>query len=111
MIQYICDICGRKIEVEKHPHFKVSVEIEAVQPPSASPASLLREAEEDDDFLSWEERYLQGEEIDDLEDLEEEPDRERIKSLQFDLCADCFGRYLSDPLMGKLPRTFGFSQN
>lgn len=102
MIHYSCDRCRRRIDPSKEIRHVVRIEVQAVLEPPA-----YDELEDDRDHLM---------EIDDLLDamdlLEEDfPQEDLPQQLRFDLCSDCYRKYIQNPLGSETSLHVGFSSN
>jgi hypothetical protein len=102
MIHYSCDRCKRTIDPAKEIRHVVRIEVQAVLEP-LPPGEL----DEDRDHLM---------EIDDLLDAMDLDDEDLLpddvpQQLRFDLCSDCYRKYLQDPLGLETPLHVGFSPN
>jgi hypothetical protein len=101
MIHFSCDRCKRMIETDHEPRCVVRIEVDVVLEPSA-----VNQGDEDRDYLN---------EIDgailamDLDDGFCDPDGPLRRS--YDLCPECYQRFLRDPLGTESNMHFGFSHN
>jgi hypothetical protein len=102
MIHYSCDRCKRVIDPAKEVRHEVSIEVQTILEPSGS-----YDPDEDRDYLDEIDEALMSIELDgDEYGMEETP-----RKLRFDLCSECFRRYIQDPLNAELPLHVGFSEN
>ena len=102
MIHYTCDRCHRRIDPTQEIRHVVRVEVQAVLEPLP-----YDELEDDRDHL------LEIDELLDAMDLEDEdllPD-DLPRQLRFDLCSDCYRKYIRDPLGLEASVNIGFSAN
>ncbi|MGE0756426.1 MAG: hypothetical protein AB7F89_25795 [Pirellulaceae bacterium] len=102
MIQYCCDRCKRVLDSTDELRYVVRIEIEAKFDGSND------EPDEDRDHL------LELDEV--LERLENSADVDSIdedlyRRQRFDLCPDCYRKYLKNPLGRELSAPLGFSNN
>jgi len=102
MIHYSCDRCKRRIDSAKEIRHVVRVEVQAVLEP------LL-----DDDFEDDRDHLLEIDDLLDAMDLDEEEflQDDLPQQLRFDLCSDCYRRYIRDPLGLEPSLNVGFSSN
>lgn len=101
MIHFSCDRCKRRIDAGCEPRFVVRIEVDAVLEPAATD-----QADEDRDYLKEIDEALEGMDLDDGFCDQEAPLRRT-----YDLCADCYQRFLRDPLSVETTMHFGFSHN
>ena len=101
MIHYSCDRCKRVLDPARDARHVVKIQVDTVLDPA-------REEELDDDR-----DYL-----DELDDALQEVDLEDdflldclSGSLRFDLCSECYRKYLRDPLGAESQVRVGFSRN
>jgi len=102
MIHYSCDRCKRMIDPAKEVRHVVRIEVQTiVEPPPSG------EWDEDRDHL------LEMDELLDTLDLDEEDLLAETlpQQLRFDLCTDCYRKYLQDPLGVESSLRVGFSSN
>lgn len=102
MIQYCCDRCKRVLDSTDELRYVVRIEIEAKFDGSND------EPDEDRDHL------LELDEV--LERLENSSDSDSIdddlyRRQRFDLCPECYRKYLKNPLGRELSAPLGFSNN
>jgi hypothetical protein len=102
MIQYCCDRCKRVLDSTDELRYVVRVEIEAKFD------GLSDEPDEEPDHL------LELDEV--LERLEDSGDAEAVddaiyRRQRFDLCPECYRKYVQNPLGRELSAPLGFSNN
>lgn len=102
MIHYSCDRCKRRLD--PHEDLRYTVKMEACAFMDSADAG---EQEDDRDHL------LEIHEI--IERLDDEScdeiGEEIYRRLRFDLCADCYKKFLRNPVGREPIEQFGFSQN
>ncbi len=102
MIRYSCDRCGCKIDPEQDVRFVVRMEAYAAMDP-------LCVTEEDDDR----DHLLEIHEI--LERLADTDDEvvgdDVYQKRRYDLCADCYRKYMQDPIGQTQVHQLDFSEN
>ncbi len=102
MIHYSCDRCKRMIDPSQEIRHVVRVEVQTILEP-------LPTGELDDDR----DHLMEIDELLDALDLDEEdllPD-DVPQQLRFDLCPDCYRKYIQDPLGIESSVRVGFSSN
>jgi hypothetical protein len=102
MIHYSCDRCKRMIDPAKEIRHTVRVEVQAVLDPGPSD-----ELDDDRDQLLEIDELLQAIDLDDEDALLDDGPQQ----LRFDLCADCFRRFIQAPLGAESAMNVGFSSN
>lgn len=102
MIHYTCDRCKRRIDPTKEIRHVVRIEVQAVLEPLP-----YDEFEDDRDHLIEIDELLDAMDLEDEELLQDDLRRQ----LQFDLCSDCFRKYLRNPLGLDVSLNVGFSSN
>lgn len=102
MIHYSCDRCKRMIDPTREIRHVVHIESQAVLDPLPSD-----ELDEDRDQLLELDELLQSLDLDDEDSLLDEAPQQ----LRFDLCSDCFRRFMQDPLGVESALRVGFSSN
>ncbi|MEJ5276744.1 MAG: hypothetical protein WHU94_12610 [Thermogemmata sp.] len=103
MVHFSCDLCGKDLTPEGTRRFVLKMEAFAAPAPA-----LLQEEDLQDDHVEDMARYLQALEAGLVQEPSPTPER---KQMRFDLCSDCYRRFLQDPLRrDALPR-FNFSSN
>lgn len=102
MIQYSCDRCKRHLDSDEDLRYVVRIEIEAKFD------GLDGEPDDDRDHLLELHEVLER-----LEDTDEDNsvDEEVYRRKRFDLCAECYRKYLKNPLGRELSAPLGFSNN
>jgi hypothetical protein len=102
MIHYSCDRCQRDLEADVDVRYVVKIEVQAALEPLG-----LDDVEDDRDHL------LEVHEI--LERLEEEEagevDVDVAQRRRFDLCPECYRKFLQNPLGRETKKQLGFSKN
>lgn len=100
MVHFSCDQCGKELRPGEDDRFVIK--IEAV--PALDPSELT-EADLDEDHMEAVSELLC--------DLEDDPSilDEPRKSFRYDLCEDCYHRYVQDPLGKENTHKLYFSKN
>jgi hypothetical protein len=101
MIHYTCDRCKRVIDPAQEVRHEVSIEVQAMLD-----AAEIPDLEEDRDYLDEIDETLMSMDLDVNSLPANEPRR-----LRYDLCPECFRRYIQDPLGAEMPLHVGFSHN
>jgi hypothetical protein len=102
MIHYSCDRCKRAIDVVEEMRYVVRMEVQAVMD-----ATELDENDDDRDHLLEIHEIL--ERLDDQDtDLVGEDVYQRRR---FDLCPECYRKFMQNPLGRETAAQLGFSQN
>ncbi len=101
MIHYSCDRCKRILDSQRDQRYVVRIEVQAVlEPPTA-------EALEDDrDHLMELEDMLSAVDLSDFD-----PDQDLFQQRRFDLCQECYRKYLQNPLGAEPVAHWGTSDN
>ncbi len=102
MIQYCCDRCKRSMDAGDDLRYVVRIEIEAK-------FDVLGE-EPDDDRDHLLELHEILERLDDAED-QSPIDDDVYRKQRFDLCADCYRKFVKNPLGREFASPLGFSKN
>ena len=102
MIQYSCDRCKRVLDSDEDLRYVVRIEIEAKFD------GLDDEPDDDRDHLLELHEVL--ERLDDT-DEDNSVDEEVYRRKRFDMCAECYRKYLKNPLGRELSAPLGFSNN
>jgi hypothetical protein len=103
MLHVTCDLCGKGLCPGEDQRFVVKVEVF----PAHDPAKIT-EADLDDDHMEALCAQLQEMEDNDLEVEELEP---ASRHFRYDLCPDCYKRFVRDPLGKENAQKFDFSEN
>jgi len=102
MIHYSCDRCKRVLDTDEDLRYVVKLEVYAALEPLD-----MDEVEDDRDHLLEIEEILER-----IDDADSECIGDDIYQKQhFDLCSDCYRKYIRNPIGRDLPVQFGFSQN
>ena len=101
MIHYSCDRCRRPIEAREAVRYVVKMEIEATIEPSADDID-----DDADDLLELDQMLARLEE----QTLDQE-DTVLYQRKRFDLCPDCYRKFLKNPIGREKVVPFGFSHN
>ena len=101
MIHHSCDRCKRMIDRAEDARHVVRIEVE-----TPLDLSSLEDLEEDRDYLNELNDVLEDLDVDDESLMEMLPQR-----MQFDLCPDCYRKFISDPLGADTRVPVGFSRN
>lgn len=102
MIHYSCDRCKRMIDPAKEIRHVVRLDAQAVLEPLPND-----ELDDDRDQLLELDELLQSLDLDDEELLLDEMSQQ----LRFDLCSECYRRFIQDPLGVESALNVGFSSN
>ena len=102
MIHYSCDRCKRPLDSSEDVRYAVTMEVQAVMDPLAGD-----EIEDDRDHLLEIQEIL--EQIDDAES--ELVGSDIYQKSRYDLCSDCYRKFIKNPIGRETPAHFGFSQN
>ena len=102
MIHYSCDRCKREIDPSDDLRYVVTMEVQAAMDPL--------EADEPDDDRD---HLLEIQEIlERLEDAESDAVGDDVyQKRRFDLCPECYRKFIKNPVGGEIPAHLGFSQN
>jgi hypothetical protein len=101
MIHYTCDRCKRVIDPSDDLRYVVKLEVQAVID------GLSEEGDDDRDHLMEIHEILER-----AEDLEGDSVGDDIyQRNRFDLCPECYRRYIRNPLAAEPASQFNFSQN
>jgi hypothetical protein len=102
MIHYSCDRCKRILDPEEDLRYVVKIEIHAAMEPMD-----VDEIEDDRDHLVEIQEILER-----LDDAENEAIGEDVyQKRRYDLCPDCYRKYIESPVGQERPAHIGFSQN
>jgi hypothetical protein len=101
MIHYSCDRCKRRIDPAREIRHVVTIELQTILEPTETD-----ELEEDRDYLYEIDDLLESMDLD-----SEECSIDDVRRRRYDLCTECYRKYLSDPLGTELPMQVGFSHN
>lgn len=102
MIHYSCDRCKRMIDPAKELRHVVRVEVQTIlEPPPPG------ESEEDGDPMLEFDELLDSLDLDEADLLADELPQQ----MRFDLCSDCYRKFLQDPLGVETSLRVGFSSN
>jgi hypothetical protein len=102
MIHYSCDRCKRVIDPSDDLRYVVTMELQAAMDPLDTD-----ESEDDRDHLLEIQEIL--ERLDDsASDLISD---EIYQKRRFDLCPECYRKFIKNPLSGEAPAHLDFSQN
>ena len=102
MIHHSCDRCKRILDPDQDQRYIVKIEIQAAMEP-------LEPEEEDGDrdylveIQDILERMEDDEELGECEDV--------YQKRRYDLCADCYRKYIKNPIGREAKPQLGFSQN
>jgi hypothetical protein len=102
MIHFSCDRCKRAIDSESDLRYLVRIEVEAVMDP-------VHAADPDDDR----DHLLEIDEILERIDTSECPEigDDVYQKRRYDLCPQCFRKFILNPVGREKKATVGFSQN
>jgi len=102
MIHYSCDRCKRMIDPAKEIRHVVRVEVQTILEPLPS-----GDLDDDRDHLLEIDELLDAMDLDDEDLLTDDVPQQ----LRFDLCSDCYRKYMQDPLGTESSLRVGFSSN
>ena len=102
MIHYSCDRCQRLIDPEQDLRYIVKVEIQAAMEPLDS-----ADDESDRDYLMEIQDILDGVEAGDELSISDDIYQKR----RFDLCPECYRKFVKNPVGREPAAKLGFSQN
>ena len=101
MIQYCCDRCKRVLDTNDEMRYVVRIEIEAKFD------GLSEVQDEERDHLLELDEVLERLESTDTESIDDDVYRRQ----KFDLCPECYRKYIKNPLGRELSAPLGFSNN
>jgi hypothetical protein len=102
MLHVTCDLCGKKLQAGEDHRFVVKIEAFAADDPAE-----ITEADLEEDHMEAVSELLR-----DMEDNPEEADvAPAHKSFRYDLCSDCYKKFVRDPLCKEFAQKFDFSKN
>lgn len=103
MLHFTCDQCGKELQAEDDERYVVRIEVFAPRDPAE-----ITEEDLDQDHMEAISQLIQ-----DMDDNLVEPQalEPRRCQFRFDLCAECRGKYLKDPLGKEAAHKFDFSEN
>jgi hypothetical protein len=100
MIHYTCDLCAKELTDE--PRYVVKMEAFADHDP----------AELSEDDLAEDHMEAMSQMIEEMEEKNEEPElTPTTKQFHYDLCGECYQRFLRDPLGRERAQKVVFSKN
>jgi hypothetical protein len=102
MVHFTCDLCGKDLTVSGDPRYVVKIAAYAGFDPNE-----ITDDDLDEDHMEAVAQLLKRDEGASSEEL----DSQLYKGFRFDLCPECHGRFLKDPLGKELLRSFDFSKN
>lgn len=102
MIHYSCDRCKRILDPEQDLRYVVKIEIQAAMEPHETD-----EDEEDRDYLMEIQDILERVEDEDGINVGEDIYQKR----RFDLCPECYRKFIKNPVGREASSKLGFSQN
>lgn len=102
MIHYSCDRCKRILDPEEDLRYVVKIEVQAALEPVD-----VDEEEDDRDHLVEIQEVLERLEDDDDYELGEDVYSKR----RFDLCPECYRKFIKNPIGREVVAQLGFSQN
>lgn len=103
MVYFSCDLCGKDLTPEGTMRFVLKMEAFAATVPAP-----LKEEDLQDDHVEEMARYLRALEAGIIPEPLVTPER---KHMRFDLCPECYRRFLQDPLRREAFARFNFSSN
>lgn len=102
MIHYSCDRCKRVLDAQNDLRYVVRLEIQAVMDPIGD-----FEADDDRDHLMEIEEILERADDEDCDTIGDDIYQKR----RFDMCPECYRKYVQNPLGREVKASLGFSQN
>lgn len=102
MIRYICDCCKRELDPNTDIRYVVKIEVAAALDPQD-----LQPEETDRDYLEEIQQYLEHLHQMDCPEVSEDVYRE----FRFDLCSECYRRFIQNPLGRESAKAMQFSKN
>ena len=102
MIHYSCDRCKRALDPEQDLRYVVKLEVHAAMDPLDE-----EEIEDDRDHLLEIQEMLERIEDSDTELIAEDVYQKR----RYDLCPECYRKYIKNPVGSEHPAVLGFSHN
>ncbi len=102
MIRYICDGCKRELDPNMDIRYVVKIEVAAALDPQD-----VEPEESDRDYLDEIQQYLEHLHQADAEQVDEDVYRE----FRFDLCPECYKRFIQNPLGRESAKQMHFSKN
>lgn len=102
MIHYSCDRCKRVLDAQQDLRYTVRIEIEAAMDPINE-----EELDEDRDHLMEIEDILERAGDEAYDDVGEDIYQRR----RFDLCPECYRKFIKNPIGREEKASLGFSQN
>lgn len=100
MIHYTCDRCKQVIDPAQDQRYIVRMEIQ----PALDPVDSLDSEDDRDHLMEVDDLLVQLEDHENVDDL-----IPQFKS--FDLCQDCYRRFVKNPVGGEITAQLGFSNN
>ena len=101
MIHYSCDRCRRNLKPQEAIRYVIKMEIEATLEPSAD------QVDSDCDCLLEMDQTLERLE----EEILEEEETHLFQRKRFDLCPECYRKFIKNPIGRDATIPFGFSHN
>jgi hypothetical protein len=102
MLHVTCDLCGKKLRPAEDHHYVVKIEAFAARDPAE-----LTEEDLDEDHMEAVSKLLQDMEANSGEIEVPAP----CRNFRFDLCSDCHGKFVRDPLGREHDHKLHFSSN
>ncbi len=103
MVHFTCDLCGKDLTAAGDPRYVVKIAAYAGFDPNQ-----IAEEDLDDDHMEAISELLRREEA---EGASPDLDAPAFKGFRFDLCPECHGRFIKDPLNRGLHKLMNFSEN
>ena len=101
MLHITCDLCGKELQAGED-HYIVKIDVFAAHEPAG-----ITEADLDEDHMEAVSELLR-----DIEENEGEVEvAPSSKNFRYDLCSECHGRFVRDPLGKEAAQKFHFSKN
>ncbi|MDB5353178.1 MAG: hypothetical protein JWN86_4425 [Planctomycetota bacterium] len=104
MVHFTCDLCGKDLAPCGEPRFVVKIAAYAGYDPNQ-----ITEDDLDEDHMEAVAQILRREEAEGA--LSSDLDAPAFKGFRYDLCSDCHGRFIKDPLNRDTMKILNFSEN
>jgi hypothetical protein len=101
MIHYSCDRCRRTIDPKEEVRYVVKLEVQAALEPVEAD-----ESDDDRDYLAEIQNILER-----IDDDDAFADDQQFPRRTFDLCPECYRRFLQNPLAADVHAHLDFSSN
>jgi len=105
MVHFTCDLCGKDLAPYGEPRFVVKIAAYAGYDPNQ-----ITEDDLDEDHMEAVADLLRREEAEGAS-CSSDADTPSYKGFRFDLCPECHGRFIKDPLNRDTLKLLNFSEN